>query len=112
MIISWPGIIKEKIQDKSSEYCLGCKDNGCKDNGLVSHRDDCYRGNNLKFVLHHVPIILGEGLSVRKFRRCMEPHVEKNPHKEELMTNIEDFLSNRGDKNHTICRKILNNISL
>ena len=110
MIISWSGIIKEKIQDKSSEYCLGCKDNGCKDDGLVNHRDDCYRGNNLKFVLHHFPIILREVLSIRKFWKCMEPYVEKNPHEEELMTNIEDFLNNFGDKNHTICRKILNNI--
>jgi len=44
VIISWSKIINEKLQDKSSEYCLGCKGNE------VSHRDDCYRGNNLKFV--------------------------------------------------------------
>ena len=50
VIISWSKIVHEKLQDKSLEYCLECKDN----NG-DNHRDDCYRGNNLKFILHHFP---------------------------------------------------------
>ena len=52
VMISWSNFIKEKIQEKSSEYCLGCKD------GIVSHRDDCYQGNHLKFILHHFPLLI------------------------------------------------------
>ena len=104
VMISWSKFIKEKIQEKSSEYCLGCKD------GIVSHRDDCYRGNHLKFVLHHFPISIGEVISIRKFWRARESHVETNPHEEELLKELEDFLNNKVDKDHTVCRKILNNI--
>ena len=104
VMISWSKFIKEKIQEKSSEYCLGCKD------GIVSHRDDCYRGNHLKFVLHHFPLIIGEVISIRKFWRNRESHVETNPHEEELLKDLEDFLNNKVDKDHTVCRKILNNI--
>ena len=104
VMISWSKFIKEKIQEKSSEYCLGCKD------GIVSHRDDCYRGNHLQFVLHNFPISIGEVISIRKFWRNRESHVETNPHDEELLKELEDFLNNRVDKDHMSCRKILNNI--
>ena len=104
VMISWSKCIKEKIQQKSSEYCLGCKD------GIVSHRGDCYRGNHLKFILHHFPILIGEVISLRKFWRNRESHVETNPHEEELLEDLENFLNNNVDKDHTVCRKILNNI--
>ena len=106
VIISWSKIINEKRQDKSSEYCLGCEG----DEEIVSHRDDCYRGNNLKFVLHHFPISLREALAIHNFWMCAESYMGKNSYEKQLMTSIEDFLCNRGDKNHTICRKILNHI--
>ena len=104
VMISWSKFIKEKIQEKSSEYCLGCKD------GIVSHRGDCYQGNHLKFVLHHFPISIGEVISIRTFWRNRESHVETNPHEEELLEDLEDFLNNKVDKDHMACRKILNNI--
>ena len=58
----------------------------------MSHRDDCHRGKNFKFVLHHFPIILTEVLSIHKFWKCMEPHVEKNPKKEELAEKLLKFI--------------------
>ena len=85
-------------------YSLGCKD------GIVNHRGDCYRGNTVKFVLHHFPISVGEVISTRKVWRNRDSHVETSPHKEELLKDLEDFLNNRVDKDHTVCRKILNNI--
>ena len=93
VIISWSKIVHEKLQDKSSEYCLECKDN----NG-DNHRDDCCRGNNLKFILHHFPIILKDALSICNFWMCSESYMEKNPYEGQLMTCIEDFLCNRGNK--------------
>ena len=102
VIISWSKIVNEKLQDKSSEYCLGCRGNE------VIHRDDCYRRNNLKFVLHHFPIILKDVLAIRKFWKCAE--IDENPYEEQLMKCVDDFLHNNGDRNHTICQKILSNI--
>ena len=102
VIISWSKIVNEKLQDKSSEYCLGCRGNE------VIHRDDCYRGNNLKFVLHHFPIILKDVLAIRKFWKCAE--IEENPYEEQMIKCVDDFLHNNGDRNHTICQKILSNI--
>ena len=71
----------------------------------MSHRGDCYGGNNLTFVVHHSPMLIGEVISIRKFW-SRDSHVEKNPRKEELMKDIEDFLNNRVDKDHKTCRKI------
>ena len=104
VMISWSRFITEKIQETSSEYCLGCKD------GIVSHRDDCYQGNKLKFVLHHFPILIVEVLSIRTFWRSRDSHAEKNSQEEELMEDLEEFLNNQLGKDHTQCRKILNNI--
>ena len=76
----------------------------------MSHRDDCYRGNNLKFVLHHFPIILKDVLAIRTFWTCAEPYMEKNPYEEQLIKCVDDFLHNKGERNHTICQKILSTI--
>ena len=102
VIISWSKIVNEKLQDKRSEYCLGCRSNE------VIHRDDCYRRNNFKFVLHHFPIILKDVLAIRKFWKCAE--IDENPYEEQLIKCVDDFLHNNGDRNHTICQKILSNI--
>ena len=32
--------------------------------------------------------------------------MEKNPHEEELMENLEHFLNNRGDKDHKVPKDI------
>ena len=97
VMISWSKFITEKIQEKSSEYCLGCKD------GIVSHRGDCYWGNHLKFILHHFPLLIGEVIVICKFWRNTESHVEMNPHEEELLEDLEDFLNNKVDKDHMTC---------
>ena len=85
VMISWSKFIQETNQEKSLEYCLGCKD------GIVSHRGDCYWGNHLQFILHHFPIIIGEVISIRKFWRNRESHVETNPQEEEFLEDLEEF---------------------
>ena len=40
------------------EYRLGCKGEE------VKHRDNCYHGNNVKFILHHFLIIVADVMCI------------------------------------------------
>ena len=100
MIILWPGLLKEKIQEKSMEYCLGYK-------GDERHRDDCYHGNAIKFLMHHFPIIVADVLCINNIWRRIEPLEKSKPHGMELLKCLEDFVTNGYSKEQLICRKIL-----
>ena len=104
MIILWSGLLKEKIREKSMEYCLGCKGEE------VKHRDDCYHGNNVKFILHHFPIIVADVMCIHNFWREIEPPENPNPYEDELLKSLQDSVKNRSDNKQFICRKILHNI--
>ena len=85
-ILLWSTLIKEKIREKSIEYCLGCK------GGDEKHRDDCFHRNTVKFALHHFPIIVADVLCIHTFWREIEPSEKSNPYENELLKSLEDFV--------------------
>ena len=85
MIILWSGLLKEKIREKSMKDCLGCKEEE------VKHRDDCYHGNNVKFILHHFPIIVAGVMCIHNVWREIELPENPNPYEDELLKSLKTF---------------------
>ena len=100
-------LIHEKIFDQSVEYCSGYQAIYSKaaehirkmhSGDLIyerldvsqTHRDDCFVGNNIRFILHHFLFIVADLSHIPSFWQ-EKPYII-NVNEEMVLKNLRDFI--------------------
>ena len=72
-------------------------------NSGQAHRNDCFIGNNIRFILHHFPIIVADITYIHDFWK--EKHYITNENEEIVFKILRDIVKNFHQVNEQlICR--------
>ena len=122
-IVQTASLIHEKIFPKSAEYGFGCQAIYSEATDHIRkmhsgdliyknlevdqvHKDDCFDGNNIRFILHHFPLIFADISHIHSFWK-EKPYIT-NEREELVLETLKDFVKYY-DHIHEqlICRQLL-----